>query len=128
MSQNEIEDYQKNNPTWHRPTWRLGIRPGSSFGHGTATWVDPFDLMPDAGLGHKSAKTEPPPKPMLPEEKRALAALDLQPTVTLSDIKARYKKLVKRFHPDANGGDKEAEERLKTINQAYTYLMSCGYT
>jgi len=35
---------------------------------------------------------------------------------------------VKRFHPDANGGDKTAEERLKRINQAYTFLLSCGYT
>jgi curved DNA-binding protein CbpA len=37
-------------------------------------------------------------------------------------IKARYKELVKRFHPDANGGDKGAEEQLKLINQAYSTL------
>jgi curved DNA-binding protein CbpA len=30
--------------------------------------------------------------------------------------------LVKRFHPDANGGDRDAEERLKLINDAYTTL------
>ena len=37
-------------------------------------------------------------------------------------IKAQYKALVKRFHPDANGGDKGAEEQLKLINQAYSTL------
>ena len=37
-------------------------------------------------------------------------------------IKARYKALVKRHHPDANGGDREAEERLKVINEAFTTL------
>ena len=29
---------------------------------------------------------------------------------------------MKQLHPDANGGDKEAEERLKLINQAYSTL------
>jgi len=42
----------------------------------------------------------------------------------LQDIKMRYKQLVKRFHPDANGGDKRAEERFKLINEAYRSLMS----
>ena len=34
-------------------------------------------------------------------------------------LKARYKELAKRHHPDANGGDRASEERLKTINLAY---------
>ncbi|MFO1060844.1 MAG: DnaJ domain-containing protein, partial [Dongiaceae bacterium] len=36
----------------------------------------------------------------------------------------RYKSLVKRLHPDANGGDKAAEERLKHINLAYSTLKN----
>jgi curved DNA-binding protein CbpA len=32
--------------------------------------------------------------------------------------------LVKLHHPDAHGGDKEAEEKLKIINQAYTTLKA----
>jgi curved DNA-binding protein CbpA len=39
-------------------------------------------------------------------------------------LKARYKELVKRHHPDAHGGDKAAEERLKVINQAYSTLKT----
>lgn len=126
MSQSEIEQYQKNNPTWHRPTWRLGVRPGSAHGFGAAPWIDPFDLVGEAGLGQKSAKAEPPPL-LDPEERRALATLDLAPRPTLGEIKRRYKELVKKLHPDTNGGDRKAEEKLKKINQAYTYLMSCGY-
>ena len=53
----------------------------------------------------------------------ALAALDLRPPVTVAAIKVRYKVLVKRHHPDANGGSRKAEERLKTINIAYGTLM-----
>ncbi len=51
--------------------------------------------------------------------------MDLTPPVTEDRLKARYKELVKRHHPDANGGDKEAEERLKLINQAYSTLKQC---
>ena len=43
-------------------------------------------------------------------------------------LKKQYKTMVKRYHPDANGGDREAEERLKSITQAYAYLQSRGYT
>ena len=37
-------------------------------------------------------------------------------------MKSRYKDLARRHHPDANGGDRSAEERFKTINVAYTAL------
>ena len=39
-------------------------------------------------------------------------------------LKARYKVLVKLHHPDAHGGDKAAEEKLKIINQAYATLKA----
>ncbi len=55
-------------------------------------------------------------------EERALAVLEVGPPITRDRIKARYKALVKLYHPDANGGAKEAEERLKLINEAYETL------
>ena len=63
------------------------------------------------------------PRPHSPEDE-ALVIMDLPVGATLDEIKVRYKELVKRHHPDANGGDKEAEERLKLINQAYTILKA----
>jgi DnaJ-class molecular chaperone len=60
------------------------------------------------------------------EQRSHLAQLDLDETATLQDVKMRYKQLVKRFHPDANGGDKQAEERFKSINEAYSNLKSAG--
>ena len=53
-----------------------------------------------------------------------MAVLDLTPPVTLEIIKRRYKELVKRYHPDANGGDKAAEEKFKQISQAYATLSA----
>ena len=54
--------------------------------------------------------------------KYALRTMNIDGPVTLTKLKSRYKELVKRLHPDTNGGDREAEEKLKDINQAYTTL------
>ena len=53
-----------------------------------------------------------------------LSTFGLDWPTTLDQVKARYKELAKRHHPDANGGDRAAEERLKTINLAYAALRS----
>ena len=57
---------------------------------------------------------------------QALDTLRLPHGATLIEIKARYKELVKRFHPDANGGDRGAEERLKQVIKAYGVLRASG--
>ena len=49
---------------------------------------------------------------------------DLEAPLTPLRLKARYKMLVKEHHPDAHGGDKAAEEKLKIINQAYATLKA----
>ena len=51
--------------------------------------------------------------------------MGLEPPPELEKIKSQYKKLVKRHHPDANGGDTSAEDQLKQINRAYAVLLSC---
>jgi curved DNA-binding protein CbpA len=56
----------------------------------------------------------------------AMDTLHLPHNSTLIEIKARYKELVKRFHPDANGGDRGAEERLKQVIKAYGVLRASG--
>lgn len=52
----------------------------------------------------------------------ALTTIGLKPPVVWEDISKRYKKLAKKYHPDHNQNDKEAEEQLKKINMAYTIL------
>jgi len=70
---------------------------------------------------NRSRQRQERPPPATTDDK-ALAVLGLAPVATWAEIKARYKRLVKRYHPDANGGDRQAEERLKVINQAYSTL------
>ena len=59
---------------------------------------------------------------MTPAERDAISVLGLVAPVTKADVKVRYKILAKMLHPDANGGDKRAEDRLKSVNYAYTTL------
>lgn len=73
----------------------------------------------DKGSRRRSGPSQPPDATA-----GALAVLGLDGTATPAEIKTRYKRLVKRYHPDANGGDKQAEERLKVINQAYATLRT----
>ncbi|HYC63115.1 MAG TPA: J domain-containing protein [Reyranellaceae bacterium] len=117
-----IEQHIRADTTWRRPVWPLGgRRPGGPRVH------DPLGLTDDAGLAER-----PPPKmdgseQLTPAEHNALEALELSWPITQSDVKSRYKELVKRHHPDANGGSREAEEKLKEINAAYSTLRASDH-
>ena len=85
---------------------------------------DPFRLF---GEGFQTRGAEPEKRKVHNMEARSLAALGLEIRATAAEIKARYKLLVKRHHPDANGGDRSLEDRLREIIQAYSYLKSVGF-
>jgi DnaJ-class molecular chaperone len=55
---------------------------------------------------------------------KALATLGLDDSADSATIKSRYKDLVKRLHPDANGGDRSSEDKLREIIRAYNHLKS----
>ena len=48
--------------------------------------------------------------------------LGVDKNATQDEIKKAYRKLAKKYHPDANKGDKAAEERFKEISEAYEVL------
>ena len=60
-------------------------------------------------------------------ERKAFDTLGLEVDAEPSEIKARFKELVKRHHPDANGGDRSTEDRLVAVIQAYNYLKSAKF-
>jgi DnaJ-class molecular chaperone len=68
----------------------------------------------------------PQRRPLKPIEKKSLDALHLPHAATKAEIKARFKELVKRHHPDSNGGDTRSEDKLREIIQAYNYLKQAG--
>lgn len=50
------------------------------------------------------------------------AILGLTKTANADDIKKAYRKLARKYHPDMNPGDKQAEARFKEVNEAYEVL------
>jgi hypothetical protein len=126
----QVEAFQKDALIGHRPTWKTGTggemrgaghhRP--SRGAFTGAFVDPHAFF-DGRLGRDKAA---PARRLKPLEKKSLEALDLTEGADRDRIKHRFKELVKRHHPDANGGDKRSENKLREIIQAYNYLKQAG--
>lgn len=58
------------------------------------------------------------------EDRQALARLGLPETTTLQDVKAKYRILARRYHPDANQGSREHEARFQALTEAYSHLES----
>jgi len=128
MSDVEIEAEIRRDTVWQRPSWKLGER------HGPGPRVrDPFGFYTGAGYGsagrdrgerHANGRGRDAAARAASARDQALAVFDLEPPLTSVRLKARYKLLVKQHHPDAHGGDKTAEEKLKIINQAYATLKA----
>src|SRR5256885_1756968 len=55
-------------------------------------------------------------------EKDYYKALGVAKTAKPAEVKAAYRKLARKYHPDANKGDSSAEERFKEISEAYSVL------
>ena len=97
MDDESLAKFRQAEVIGHRPTWKMGPR------------------RPDG---------QPPAPRYNMLALKALFVLDLDANATEAGIKARYKELVKRHHPDANGGDRSSEDKLREIIQAYNYLRA----
>jgi len=125
MSESEIESFRDAALTGHRPTWPLGKRTARMHNpYGSFHFDDVYGLSPHPEDGAPRR----PERQLTRLQAQAFDVLSLEPSATLNEIKARYKELVKRFHPDANGGDRGAEERLKQVIKAYGVLRASGLT
>jgi hypothetical protein len=144
LNDDDLEREIRRSTTWERPSWPFGLRRDGARIYTASGFKDPFEVFEgdgvdgDAGAstsgpgaghgagkgswGERSGSRRRAAPPGQTAEQRAFALMGLDPPVTLAELKTCYKELVKRHHPDANGGDKAAEERLKLINDAYTTL------
>ena len=126
----DVEAFQKDAVIGHRPTWKTSVQTGTgrtgpdfsdTFGNGMN---DQHGVFP--WRGSRPSQEGSPRRPVRPLERKALETLNLDEAADKVQIKARFKELVKRHHPDANGGDKRSENKLREIIQAYNYLKQAG--
>jgi len=139
MSDEAVARYQKEAMTGHLPTWKIGMVGGKGRAKGSANARgrgrppfadgagDPFDILRELGAaGAAQSRAEAERRTMRNAERKALHALGLEEGALRAEIKMRFKELVKRHHPDANGGDRTCEEQLRAIIEAYNYLKKKG--
>jgi hypothetical protein len=127
MDDSDIQKFRDEAMFGHRPTWPLGKRAAKAR-TGTRTQNplhDSHALFEDDANGNPTGPRRPE-RQLTRLQVMAMDTLQLAHNATLIEIKARYKELVKRFHPDANGGDRGAEERLKQVIKAYGVLRQSG--
>jgi DnaJ domain len=127
MTDDELRDYEAAERTGHRPTWTFRAARGdrisaarNSFERGRR--VDPFNLFRDGRAAEKARG--PRARPLGRLQLMALETLDLDERADGAAIRTRYAELVKRFHPDSNGGDRTAEAHLHKVIRAYQTLKS----
>ena len=103
MTPGEIEAQLRADTAWQRPSWPLG-RLGAAAWETDLLRHDPLRVL-DAGRISRGARLA---RDAVPQELREpLTTLGLSWPTTLDQVKARWKELAKRHHPDANGGDRE---------------------
>lgn len=134
MSEEEQTQYRADAATGHRPTWTFKAsrlsREAASFaakfgsgaaGKGAGAYADAFGMFG----GPNAARPKAPAGRTLGRlESRALAELDLEMDADRAAIRTRYLDLVKRFHPDSNGGDRSTETKLQRVIRAYKTLVA----
>jgi hypothetical protein len=124
MNESQVRAAQASSQAGDRPTWSFEAGRNSREAAAARTgaqrnFTDPFGFF--AAARRKAGSGEPARK-LGKIERAALADLDLEGDATAEAIRARYIELVKRCHPDANGGDRSAEHKLQRVIRAYQSL------
>ncbi|MAJ22971.1 MAG: molecular chaperone DnaJ [Candidatus Pelagibacter sp. TMED64] len=117
MSEHDIECFIKSDQTWHRSTQKFDS-PDNFF---NILWNnainDNFNLFENVNKNNQEIK-----KNLSIKDKDAFKAMDLKVDSGWTIIQKKFKTLVKMYHPDMNAGNKEFENKLKSITLAYSHL------
>ena len=125
MSDAEVQEQTINAMYGDRPTWKYGVNGDPYEELYKKAWQTFNNTDEDPYQKARSQKSHDPGAQQFSQysqEYKAMAVMSLEPPLTLDEIKARYKELAKKHHPDLNKGSKKSEDLLKEINMAYTIL------
>lgn len=129
LSDDDIAKFQKQSQLGDRPTWKMGTAK-------TASATTPMFADMKSGSAKAMRMRNPaawdaainrkPQRRLKPLEAKAMRTLGLKDSASEDEVRTAYKDLVKKHHPDANGGDRTSEERFRDVIQAYKILKSAG--
>jgi hypothetical protein len=129
MSDTEFLEHQAKEEVGHRPTWTFrggrGDRLSAAMrGFQAGRRSDPFGMLGDPP--RPAGESARPKRRLTRLQTLAFEALALEDTADSNQIRTRYAELVKRWHPDSNGGDRSAEANLHRVITAYQTLKAGG--
>jgi hypothetical protein len=122
MSTEEIEAFQTPYGGWDRQTRVYAGDPSPS-----PKWADYHDPLDAIGARFRRAPAgapTPDARDLSPGDRSNLKVLGLQPDADRRALRIRYAELLRRYHPDHNGGDRAHEKALQAVIRAYTELKS----
>jgi hypothetical protein len=117
MSPEEIQEAQGPLAGWDRPSRKFAANGADP----PPRWSDFHDPL-EAISGRFGRVRERAPGRFSKAERRALSVLGLGEDGDRHKLRQRYSALVRRFHPDKNGGDRSHERRLGEVIEAYQLL------
>jgi len=130
MTTEEIIAAQSPINGWQTET--RAFKPGAASMPRWADFEDPIDAIGAraAGIrrsaGQAAESSDGARLRFTAREQEALAVMGLAPTGDRTALRRRYTELVRRFHPDRNGGDRAHENRLQRVVEAYQVLRRSG--
>ncbi|MBI1339281.1 molecular chaperone DnaJ [bacterium] len=126
MTESEVKAFQASATWGHKPTWRFGSGPmggaRSAAAHDPKRWKGRAWFDPSA----EAPAPEPKEKERTRLEGKAFDELHLAHSSTPQQVRDRFAELVKRFHPDSNGGDRSMEHKLSGVVRAFRTLKAAG--
>lgn len=118
MSAEQISDAQSPLAGWDRAT-RAFAAAGADPAPAWADFADPLEAI--SGRFGRARSSEKPSR-FARAEQRALSVLGLGEDADRHALRQRYSLLVRRYHPDKNGGDRSHERQLGEVIEAYQLL------
>ena len=119
MNDEQVFDFLKSDMTWHKPTQSFSSSDNFFKVLWNNTLKDEFDKTKLRGEYNHMNQFK-----FDANDIKAFSILGVSVGLKWAQIQAKFKTLVKKFHPDINLGNKEYEEKLKLITLAYTQLKN----
>lgn len=129
MSSDEILRAQSPIHGWERESRAFRPTAGVDEAPRWADFADPLDAISARAKAHMRASrpaAREDGRIVTPDERRALDVLGLPLDADRKALRSRYSELVRRYHPDRNGGDRSFEERLQGVVEAYQLLRKAA--